>query len=345
MQRKLWTRRDFVNALLVAGTASVWANKALASDVIIKNPNPDINQGDLYSRLANAGEWGYPSKPVLIKLDSDLVVFAYLPPTVRNARVVVFSHAELSVPSVYSPLLNHWASQGYAVLAPIHEDSLLDGGTDSIARGTLNEIWAPSAAITDIGIWNRRIRQCERVLEFIPVLNKTWGTDLDITRPIIAGHSWGAFVAQILTGARAVTYSGEVLERPSSGFSSGILLSPFGRGVLGLVDGSWQSALKPTIVVTGNGEKGQEPSIRSEAFTLAPAGNRHLAWFKAITEGLVSGDDTRQGKVSEHIFLDVLAVTTAFLDAYARYDEEVFAALAGQYFTKATRQRVTAYYR
>jgi hypothetical protein len=60
---------------------------------------------------------------------------------------------------------------------------------------------------------------------------------------------------------------------------------------------------------------------------------------------LWSGQQIRQGSGRELVFQDLLAVTTAFLTAYAGYDKDALALLSGDYFNEASLKRMSMYYR
>src|SRR5690606_4989639 len=128
-------------------------------------------------------------------------------------------------------------------------------------------------------------------------------------------------------------------------FYGGILLSPQGRGMMGLVDGSWDTVSKPLLAVTGQGDAGQDPNVKIEPFALSAPNNKHLAWFSKISSTIYSGQQIRPNTVQQLVYQDLLAVTTAFLTAYGNFDAEVLAELAGDYYTRMSDQRIRMLYR
>lgn len=336
------SRRRMLAALLAATAVS----PAKAAEPIITPLSPSATSRTRYARFANPGPRGYPQQPVHIEPVPGLRLVAYMPPQAREARVVIFSHGELALPNVYSNLLAHWASHGFAVLAPIHDDSVIENGLRARRQNAqLGVSWDLDSLVADAEAWRLRARLCRAVLDVVPSLEKSSGVRLLTDRPIIAGHSYGAYTAQLLLGAKAVSETGEALEEAEPRFYAGMLLSSQGRGMMGLVDGSWDSLSRPFLLATGQGDSGQDPSVKIEPFALSPAGNKHLAWFSRITPTLYSGQQVRPGTADELIFQDLLAVTTAFLVAYADYHPEVFAELSGDYYARLSERRLDMRYR
>ena len=337
-------RRTFAAALGAAMLPCV----GRAEELIIVPDTHNVRSGTRYAKFSNPGPYGRPKSPVEITLEGNLKLFLWLPPGLRNPSPVVFSHAELSVPLLYDNLLGHWASHGFAVLAPLHDDSVLEKGLAAQTMDVKGVHWDLTSLIGNPEAWTARAKTCRACLDSFPVLERSSGLVLGDTRPVISGHSFGSYVAQLLTGTRAVASAGKILTEIDPRFVASMLLSPQGRGVLGLVDGSWDGMTLPSVVVTGNGDEdatGQDPAKKIESFQLAPPGNKHLAWFSSISPTVYSGQQVAPGSANSRIFQDLLAVSTAFLTAYGKYDPEVFAELAGDYYTRMTAGRVSMQYR
>lgn len=311
--------------------------------------SPSAGRVSRYAAMANPGPRGLPRAAVEIEPTPGQRLNVWLPARPGTSRIVVFSHGELGMPQIYERLLSHWASHGFVVVAPIHDDSVIEGGLALRRRDPRSGgAFDLDALINDADAWRARARTCRAALESVGVIERGTGMRISADRPIIAGHSFGAYTAQLLLGARALTGSGVVLDEVDPRFYGGMLLSPQGRGVMGLMDGSWDTVSRPMLVVTGHGDADatrQSPEVKAEPFALAPEGNKHLAWLSRAWTTIFSGQQLRPGSSEEALFHDVLSVTTAFLVAYGGYEDTVFQELAGDYYTRMTSGRIVTRYR
>lgn len=339
------TRRLLLGAAGLAPFAR--AASAQQPRMVIEPITPSSGLGTPYSRFANVGPLGMPKSPYRMSVGG-LQLDIYLPPGRSEGRVVVFSHAELTLPQTYERLLSHWASHGFIVVAPLHDDSVLVNGLKARRESVRGGDWDLGSVINDAAAWKARPRALRAALDALPRLEQTSGIRFLDERPVVVGHSFGAFSAQLLLGARAMTSDGTVMEEADPRFYAGVLMSPQGRGILGLADGSWDTLARPIIAITGNGDTdatGQDPNIKLEPFALSPPGNRHLAWFSRIAQTLYSGQQVRPGTTEQLLFQDQLCVTTAFLVAYADYDQKTLLTLSGDEFAKDSSNRLTIRYR
>lgn len=321
--------------LLAAAAAAALPLPSAAQELMLQPVTPTALKNTRYAKHANPGSLG-AAPPAEIQVGG-LKLVAYAPRDAQRGRVVVFSHGEQATPRVYDGLLSHWASHGYFVLAPVHDDSVLNAGARDL-----------SALVNDVDAWRSRVLMVKATLDAASTLERTYNLRLNTERAILAGHSYGAFTAQVLMGARALSGPGVVFEEPDPRFHAAMLLSPQGRGSMGLVDGSWDTVTRPLLVCTGSGDigaGGQAPEAKAEPFLLSPAGNKHLAWFQRMRPTLYSGQRTTIGAADLPAYQDLLAVTTAFLYSYADRDEEVFRELAGDYYGVASNNRLAMRYR
>lgn len=342
------TRRKMIGCIAAAGVVYPFSRTAAAQDagkIILKPITANSRENSLYANLANAGDFGLPDSAVSIKLYDDLTVVVFTPKQATKTRLVVFSHSELALPHVYEPILSHWASHGYTIVCPIHDDSVINDGLKALKTDVLGATWDISVIVDDPEAWKYRAVQCSRTLDNVAVIARTLEVEIDAERPIIAGHSYGDFTTQLLLGGRALTGTGETLSAFDDRFFAGILLSPTGRGMMGLTNGSWDYMAAPCLSVTGEGDHPQDPQVKIEPYLLSPPNNKHLAWFQKISPAIYTGQQIVRETPGELIFLDLLSVTTAFLRSYASYDQEVFKELVGNYFQRYSSQRVIMYYR
>lgn len=311
--------------------------------------SPTAGRSSRYAAFANPGPRGLPRAAVEIESSPGVLLNVWIPARPGTSRVVVFSHGELGMPQIYERLLAHWASHGFVVVAPIHDDSVIQGGLALRRRDPrTGGAFDLTALINDAEAWRARARLCRAALESVGAIERGTGMRISSDRPIIAGHSFGAYTAQLLLGARALTEGGAVLEESDPRFYGGLLLSPQGRGVMGLLDGSWDAVSRPLLVATGPGDADatrQPAEVKAEPFTLSPAGNKHLAWLSRAWTTIFAGQQLRPGSAEELLFQDVLSVTTAFLVAYGGYEDEVFQELAGDYYARMTAGRTVTRYR
>ena len=335
------TRRTLLSATAL-GFASL---KARADSIVIEPITPTSMLKGHYARFANPGPYGIPI-PVESQITAQAKARFFLPKGKDKPRVVVFSHAELAPPPVYDKILSHWASHGFAVIAPAHDDSVLIQGLN---KAYSNGTWSLPAMLDDPETWATRAARCAAVLDVLPTLSMTTGIRFESDRVLLAGHSFGAYTCQKLLGVKSNAADGSPLDLSDPRFYGGLLMSPQGSGIMGLTQESWSNVTRPLMVVTGigDGDGGarQEANVKVDAFRYAHPDNKHLAWFSNINSGIYSGQQVTPGTKSEIILGDLLAVTTAFLTAYGDYNPEAFTELAGDYYTKATDKRVTMYYR
>lgn len=162
-------------------------------------------------------------------------VWIFAPPPGEVARAsIVFSHGANASPDHYRRLLEAWAAAGFLVCAPLHTDS-----EDHPERVS------DSAAI--------RAFRLEDFALVAAALGEGW-CDAPRTRFVAAGHSYGALIAQVASGARldvetvAMTAA---TERPSSV----IALSP-PPPMPGLASArSWSTISVPMLCVTGTADE------------------------------------------------------------------------------------------
>ncbi|MEO0575566.1 MAG: alpha/beta fold hydrolase [Pseudomonadota bacterium] len=222
--------------------------------------------------------------------------------------LIVFSHGAYSAPERYDALLRGLAATGFVVVAPLHIDSeLLTAGT---APPPHSETW--STRKEDIALPLSRVASLQAALTSAQLADPADGY-------LAAGHSYGAFVAQTLGGARAI---GEQPETDSR-LVGMIAFSPPGpiQGFIG--DDAWQSIATPQLVLTGTADvlPGFIDDWRAHAIAhQQPSAGDQWLWVGRDVDhyfGRVIGRLTRDTPPQSVAFTNALAVSASFAAAAA----------------------------
>lgn len=301
-----------------------------------------------FFRYGQPGKLLPTGQPLVIE-HQNVRMMVNFPRYTRKARLLVFSHGALADPQIYRLLIDHWVSHGFVVVSPIHDDSVFERGL--LARRTSaagTAVWEIDRVLNDSGAWDARCEACRTPLNYLDRLNATLDMELNVERPIIVGHEFGAYVAQLLLGAVVSIDDGTRRNFVDARWSSGCLLSPQGAGIMGLDKSSWDKVDRPVMVVQGAKESDftlQQPLEKIEMFERCKPGNKHLAWFEEGDRLLYSGPRAGTKRTREADFESLKSVTTAWLDAYANYNAETFDLLVGDWVDRATLGKVITRYR
>jgi pimeloyl-ACP methyl ester carboxylesterase len=248
---------------------------------------------------------------------------------------VVFCHGLGASGRDYAELSEHWASHGYLVIHPTFPDwvgavvaaelelgidpaSDLDGwSADSRIRPRMYEI------LHTPFYWLERIRVVQQVLDGLEqILDATCERRSSPIPGAIAGHSFGAYSAQLFAGAE-IDLPGEGPKNfKDDRFAAAILLSAQGRDQQGLREGSWRGITDPMMNVTGTldgGAKGQDWHWKVEPYEFAPPGDKYLAVLTDADHYLGGIARPKQSPVPTQKDA-VKQLTLAFLDAYLTGD-------------------------
>jgi acetyl esterase/lipase len=237
--------------------------------------------------------------------------------------VIVFSHGAFGSREGYRPLVDHWASHGWVVVQPTHEDSL------SLRKGA-------GARANPFRHWRSRIGDVRLVLddlEAIGAMLPGFEGTLDTGHVAVAGHSFGAHTAQLLAGAttreEGATERGVHRDGRPKAF---LLISPQGSGDLLDAD-SWTTMTPPVMVITGTedrGRGGQPFNWRTEPWSRAAPGEKFLAVLQGADHGFggIAGAHALARRRDPAMVDRVRALSLLFLEAEVRGDEAARAALA-----------------
>ena len=290
-----------------------------------------------------------PSSQATVVRIEDLQIVVHKPLYTYKAPLMVFSHGALGDPLLYRSLINHWVSHGFVVAAPVHDDSIFQNGL--LARRAVVDaaaVWEFDRLLNDKEAWIARARACIRPLDVVERLADTISINLDIERPIIIGHEFGAFVASLLMGTKVMTSDEQVLHIPDDRWFAAGLLSAQGAGFMGLFEDSWAEVSRPLLVVQGANERdfsGQDPARKIDPFWRSAPGNKHLAWFPNGDRMMFSGSLVSAAAQRQVDFENMLAVTTMFLEAYGNYRSDIFDLIASDWMQRVTSRAVEVSYR
>lgn len=214
--------------------------------------------------------------------DREIPLKIYVPKGTGPFPVVIFSHGTGASKDDYATLGEFWAAHGYVSIHPSHADSLALRGLPLNLRNlrtTLDEV------LNDSNSWVERARDLELIVNTLPNLasyNERLSGKIDSSRVGVAGHSFGAYAAQIAGGASISLPDGRGSFRlpENSEIKATLLLSPQGTGQQGLTRESWRNFRQPMMVMTGpedQGAEGQDYRWKTEPFELSPANsNKYL---------------------------------------------------------------------
>ena len=336
-------------ALCVAVLALVFVSCGTAPNQLDENQAPPSR----YSGQAGESPVGViPEGTVRDATRNQDVVFTVEYPTRPGTYpLVIFSHGFGTTRNTYVGLSSHWASQGYVVIKPAHADH------GRLQRADVETAWRNQTEAD----WRNRVRDMTAILDGLDAIETSYPElkgKIDRANVGVGGHSYGAFTAMLVGGAR--TFPGGV----SSGdarVKAIVVLSPQGPSeMFHLTADSFTEIRVPALFMTGSEDRGlsesETPEWRRQAFELSPAGDKwlvvlqgaHHASFTGQMNPLTPGrrDDlpnlgdrpgTRtnpptaergrpregaEGMRFRNVFSNVKALSLAFWDAYLKGDAD-----------------------
>jgi predicted dienelactone hydrolase len=261
------------------------------------------------------------------KRKKDLHVRIFYPNEPGPYPVIVFSHGAGGSQSCCEALTRHWATYGYVMLQPTHDDSTVQ--RRNAGEEDINFLIAVRDALKKPALWQSRPQDISFVLDSLPVLQKripALAGKIDVEHIGVGGHSMGAFTADAIAGALV-----DLPNHPATNFTDSrvravLLLSPQGPGEFGLTDHSWDHVTLPLLSMTGSldlgaGNQGPDwkkiPFERSQPgakYHVYIAGANHMSFIRAKTlmPGRAAEGDSILGFTN--------AASLAFWDAYLKAD-------------------------
>lgn len=259
----------------------------------------------------------------------DVILTVYAPATPGTYPVIVYSHGHGGSSSVNGgagATAQALADLGYIVIMPNH----LDSGANypswlTTQFGTSN----PASGLHRAADMQFALDQVQTVLNGLP------GYTADVSAPVVAGHSHGAFTAGLLAG---MVSDRPGYDAPPPGnpygltsvadprFAAAILLSPQGASSTwaDLSDTSWDLITIPLLVITGTEDNEAGGGLgwerRLDPFSNARDDHVYALVYDNATHADIGGNATIPG-----ITLSIAGFIDLFVDAHLRGDAAALA--------------------
>jgi predicted dienelactone hydrolase len=256
------------------------------------------------------------------KRSREIPIRVYLPKEKTPAPVILFSHGLGGSREGSAYLGNHWASRGYAAVFLQHP-----GSDDSVWKDKPPaQRLAAMRASADLENFVLRVDDVRAVLDQLDRWNQAPGNPLsgrlDMKRIGMSGHSFGAVTTQAVSGQTFVRGA----SLTDSRIKAAVIMSPSGPRLGGNATMAFASVKIPWMLLTGTRDTAPigDATIESRlsVFLALPVGSKYeLVLYNAehsvFTERALPGDS--QPRNPNH-HRSILALTTAFWDAYLRDD-------------------------
>jgi len=279
-----------------------------------------------YDPLAIPGSFAAPTLDLTLHdaaRERDVPVRIYLPAEKAPAPVVLFSHGLGGSREGSAYLGRHWAARGYVSVFLQHPGSDTSVWRDQ-APGQRMAAMRQAAGRENFLL---RVRDVSFVLDRLEVLNASAGEPLagrlDLARIGMSGHSFGAVTTQAVSGQRMV---GGMISFTDRRLKVAIAMSPSSPR-----DGDAKRAFGevkiPWMLMTGTRDTAPignaDVASRLAVYPALPLGGKYElvldgAEHSAFTDRPLPGDT---GKRNPNHHRAILALSTAFLDAWLRGDD------------------------
>lgn len=265
------------------------------------------------------------------KRNRDIPIKIYFPPRHDAAPVVLFSHGLGGSNEGNTYLGNHWASRGYVVVFVQHLGSDSAVWKDQSRENRMN---AMKQAATRQNLL-LRVRDINAVLDQLGIWNKApagrlFGK-LDMSRVGMSGHSFGAVTTEAVSGE---TYPGRGQAMTDTRIRAAIMFSPssprrFDASI------AFSSVKIPWMLMTGTRDTAPigatDVASRLNVYPHLPQGHKYEvvlngAQHSAFTERSLPADAAPRNPNHHRV---ILALSTAFWDAYLSQDSQAQAWLDG----------------
>ncbi len=261
----------------------------------------------------------------------ELPLRVYLPANTAPAPVVLFSHGLGGNRNGSAFLGKHWAARGYVAVFLQHP-----GSDDSVWREAgPTERMATLRKAGNLENFMLRVKDVPVVLDQLTSWQKESGHPLagrlDLDRIGMSGHSFGAITTQAVSG-QSTRVGGARFTDPRILAALPMSQSP---PTIGDPREAFGSVKIPWLLMTGTHDDAMianlTPEMRAKVFPALPPGNKYElildgAEHSAFTERSLPGDKKPRNPNHHRV---ILALSTAFWDAYLKGDAEAKAWLDG----------------
>jgi predicted dienelactone hydrolase len=266
------------------------------------------------------------------KRGRDIPIRVYLPAATAPAPVVIFSHG-LGGSRENNPYLGeHWAARGYVAVFLQHAGSDTAVWKDVEPAERMASMKKAASAQNLI----LRVKDVPVALDQLAVWNKESGHPLagrlDLDHIGMSGHSFGAQTTQGVSGQ---TFPGGLGQRVTDPrIRAAVMFSP-NTPTTGDAQTAFGGVTIPWMLMTGTKDVafvgGATVETREAVFPALPAGDKYevvldKAEHSAFSDRALPGD-TQPRNPNHHRV--ILALSTAFWDAYLKGDTEAKAWLQG----------------
>ncbi|MCM2374600.1 alpha/beta hydrolase family protein [Aporhodopirellula aestuarii] len=254
--------------------------------------------------------------------DRTIPILVYLPESRSSEPVVLFSHG-LGGSREASPYLGkHWAARGYVAVFLQHPGSDSSVWEDKPIGSRMQAMEAAASGKNMID----RVRDVPAVLDQLQRWNDEAShplhgrLELDVVG--MSGHSFGALTTQSVSGQSAGRFGQRATD---SRIKAAILMSP-SKPRLGNAKTAFADVSIPWLLMTGTHDVGaiggQTAESRRGVYPALPAGDKyelvlHNAEHSAFSDRGLPNDRLSRNP-NHHVV--ILALSTAFWDAYLRND-------------------------
>lgn len=251
--------------------------------------------------------------------------------------LLVISHGMYGSETGLDPLVQYWASAGYVIIQPTHDDSLRYADAETRRK-------ALSGSLDNIGSAPQRPKDIKLIIDSLDQIAKlapALANRIDRTKLGMGGHSFGAWTTQMISG---MSVRGQAPNKDDR-FQAFLVISPQGMGP-GINEDSYKTMKGPMMMITGDKDAGRgsgDPKVyRRHAFDHAAPGDKSLVWLKdaAHNFGGINGQMARMlnpsimgGQNDLHV-RQVQSASLAFWDATMKNSQEAKSYLAGKELEK-----------
>lgn len=263
----------------------------------------------------------------------DIPLRVYLPTAQDQAPVVLFSHGLGGSREGNAYMGRHWAARGYVVVFVQHPGSDEAVWKDKQPLQRMRAMREAANAKNFLA----RVKDIPAVLDQLEQWNRTEGHalagHLNLQRVGMSGHSFGAMTTQAVSGQR---FENGKVSYTDSRIKAAVMFSPSSPRRGGDPHAAFGQVPIPWMLMTGTKDVAPigdaDVASRLAVFPALPPGQKYElvldgAEHSAFTDRPLPGDRTQRNPNHHRA---ILALSTAFWDAFLKGDESARAWLDGE---------------